>query len=99
MNTLISTLMSYVNGIFAILLVVVGTVFAYLRSTDVIGSQYEDGTAILGFLIGLSVAVVLCGFLALLITMRDALLEMRTEMKLSRQFLEKLSNSNGELEP
>ena len=91
MNTLISNLVSYLNGLFAILLVVVGTV---------IGSQYGgDGTAILGFLIGLSVAVVLCGFLALLITMRDALLAMRTEMKLSRQILEKLSNSNGELEP
>ncbi len=65
MNRFLATSLGSANALFAILLILAGPIVGWQMG--------EMAGAVLGILGGLSAAVLICGFLALLVNIRDVL--------------------------
>jgi hypothetical protein len=76
MNKLLADGLSFLNSVLAIAIVGIGAFAAYV--------QYGDSGALIGGIIGIVVAVVLCGVLAVFLDMRDELIDIRMGVEKAR---------------
>ena len=78
MNSLLANTIGVFNGLLALLFVIAGALIGQ--------SQLEDMGLIVGLVVGFILAVVVCGILAIFISMRDELIEIRKLLnKISKQ--------------
>ena len=69
MNSLLANTIGVLNGLLALFFVIVGALIGQ--------SQLEGMGLIVGLVLGFILAVVVCGILAIFISMRDELIEIR----------------------
>ena len=100
MNNILASMFGFLNGLFALIIIVSGFTLGKNSVDEYLILSYpslQGAGSIIGILIGVIVACLLCGFVALIITMRKELILIR-EALVNIQYTP-LNTSSNRVEP
>ena len=79
MNRLLATTVGFLNGLLALILIIGGAAIGHYLNDQLVnyGVQVSNYGGVFGFFIGVMLAIIICGWLAIFISMRNELIEIR----------------------
>ena len=79
MNSLLASTVGFLNGFLALIFIIGGTAIGHYLNDQLVnyGVQVSNYGGIFGFVIGVMIAIIICGWLAIFISMRNELIEIR----------------------